>query len=1217
MLTSIFTFEIRYWLRQPMVWIFMLVNIVMFTWAAASDDLTIGGSFGNVYKNAPYVIQNQYGVWTIFALLMTTAFIQNAALRDFTYNSHQLVFSSPIRKLDYLAGRFLGAFCVALIPFLGISIGVLLGTLIGQATGSVEAERYGPVVWSAHVNSFLTFAVGNTFISGAFIFMLAALSRSTVVAFVGAVILLVAQITASNLTGDLDNEQLVAYFDVLGFGPFGLVTKYWTVADKNTRSVGLLDGYMGINRLIWVSVGLLLLGITYVRFSFSERVSGGWFKRKKKAGAALRDSLPTDTAGIAVFGQTQALPRVVMETGAGAQLAQLWRVAKTDFKGTIRGIAFLVILLLGLLNMGFSLKFSDNFYGLYSFPITYNVIQIIQGTMGLFLFAIIIFYSGDLIWKERDADLDQIYDATPHRNWSVFLGKLLAMIGVVMVIQALCVLAGIVAQTLMGYTVYDMKQYVVDFFVLGLLRLIPIIVLSMLVHTLVNQKYVAFFVVVVILIANGYVWGPLDVQSNLAQFNASPSYTYSDMNGWGPYVAGLAWFRTYWLLFTALLCVVASLFWVRGKDTSWASRWHEAKQNFTGLNRRIAYGILAVWVAVGAFLFYNTHILNTYVTPKVEEKRQVAYEKTYKKYEHRPQPRITAVSYDIDLYPYERELAVRGRFQLKNKTGVPIDSLHIMLPNRMEYRINIAGAKRMLNDTVAQYSIYKLARPMAPGDSITLTWTAHHKTQGIENEVSMVKQVNQNGSFFNNIDISPLIGYQKNGEMTGKNDRKKHDLPERARMPKLERDCTGDCMDSYIGGSSDWVNVQTTISTSPDQIAVAPGSLRKEWTGNDAQGRPRKYFSYALDHQSVNFYSFLSARYLVDRSKWNGVDVEVYYDRQHPYNVRNMSESIRQSLAYYTENYGPYRHKQARIIEFPRYASFAQAFPGTMPYSESIGFIAKINPETDVDMVKYVVAHEMGHQWWAHQVIGAEMQGATVLSETLAQYSALMVMQKAYGRDRMKRFLSYESDRYLGARGSEAEKEVPLEKVENQGYIHYQKGSLVMFNMKELIGEKAVNNALHDLTGAFAYRQPPYPTSYELVDRLRKNTPDSLQSTITDLFEQITIYDNRATAVSAKKRKDGQYDVTVTVQTEKLRADSLGRETTLPLNDLIDVGVYGKPSSGKKIGKLLAIRRLRMRTKTGTYAFVVKEQPYEAGVDPLSFLADRIPTDNLKKITGL
>ncbi|MEZ0542924.1 M1 family aminopeptidase [Fibrella arboris] len=1213
MFSHLFTFEIRYWLRQPMVWIFMLVNTVMFAWAAASDDLSIGGSFGNIFKNAPYVIQNQYGVWTIFALLMTTAFVQNAALRDFTYNSHQLVFSSPIRKVDYLAGRFLGSYVVALIPFFGISIGILLGTLIGQATGTVEAERYGPVVWSAHVNAFLTFAMGNTFISGAFIFMLAALSRSTVVAFVGAVLLLVAQAVAGNLLGDLDNETLVAYFDALGFGPFELATKYWTVADKNTRSVGLLDGYMGINRAIWFGIGLLWLGITYLRFSFAERVSGGrWFSRRRKT-----DALPTDAAGVAVFGTAQPLPRVQRQTGTGAQVAQLFRVARTDFNGTIRGVAFIVILLAGLLNMGFSLRFADDFYGLYSYPVTYNVIQTIQGTMGIFLFAIIIFYSGDLIWKERDADLAQIYDSMPHRNWSVFVGKLLAMIGVVALIQVVCVGAGILAQTLMGYTVYDLRQYVVEFFLIGLSRLIPIIVLSMLMHTLVNNKYVAFFAVVVVLITNGYIWGPLDVQSNLVQFNATPDYTYSDMNGWGPYVASLVWFRMYWSLFTALLGVVAVLFWVRGKDTAWANRWQLASRQFNGLNRRVTIGLMVGWLIVGSFLAYNTFIVNPFVTSKVQEKRQVAYEKTYKKFEHRPQPRITDVTYSIDLYPEERAIQVRGRYVLTNKTGSAIDSLHVLLPNRLNYTMTIAGARRVLNDSILQYTIYKLARPMAPGDSLLLTWTAHREARGVENEVEFVQQVNQNGSFFNNIDISPQIGYQKDGELGSRNDRKEYDLPERARMPKLERNCTEACMNTYIGTSSDWVNVRTTISTAPDQMAVAPGSLRKEWTGNDAQGRPRKYFTYALDHESLNFYSFISARFEVNRSKWNGIDVEVYYDKKHPYNVKNMSESIKGALAYYTANFGPYRHKQARIVEFPRYASFAQAFPGTMPYSESIGFISKIDPETDIDMVKYVVAHEMGHQWWAHQVVGADMQGATLLSETLAQYSALMVMQQRYGRDRMKRFLGYESDRYLGARGSESEKEVPLEKVENQGYVHYNKGSLVMFNMKEFIGEKAVNNALHALTSAFAYRQPPYPTAYELVDRLRANTPDSLKSTIHDLFEHITIYDNRATAVSARKRKDGQYDVSVTVQTAKLLADSLGRETPLPLNDLIDVGVYGKPADGKKIGKLLAMQRTRMKAKTGTYSFVVKEAPYEAGVDPLSYLADRIPADNLKKITGL
>ena len=151
----------------------------------------------------------------------------------------------------------------------------------------------------------------------------------------------------------------------------------------------------------------------------------------------------------------------------------------------------------------------------------------------------------------------------------------------------------------------------------------------------------------------------------------------------------------------------------------------------------------------------------------------------------------------------------------------------------------------------------------------------------------------------------------------------------------------------------------------------------------------------------MNFYSFISAKYEVARKKWNGIDLEVYYDKQHAYNVPNMLKSMQRSLEYYTANFGPYYHKQCRIIEFPRYADFAQAFPGTMPYSESTGFILDLRKVTkeDIDMVYYVGAHEMAHQYWAHQISGADMQGSEMMSEGFAQYSALMVMEKEYGHN--------------------------------------------------------------------------------------------------------------------------------------------------------------------------------------------------------------------------
>ncbi len=249
-----------------------------------------------------------------------------------------------------------------------------------------------------------------------------------------------------------------------------------------------------------------------------------------------------------------------------------------------------------------------------------------------------------------------------------------------------------------------------------------------------------------------------------------------------------------------------------------------------------------------------------------------------------------------------------------------------------------------------------------------------------------------------------------------------------------------------------------------------------------------------------------------------------------------MMRSIHKSLDYYTTNFGPYRHKQARIIEFPRVASFAQAFPGTMPYSEAIGFIADIRDEDDIDMVFYVVAHEMAHQWWAHQVMGANMQGATLLSETLAQYSALMVMEKEYGRDMMRRFLKYEMDSYLRSRGTELLKERPLRNVEaNQGYIHYRKGSVVMYYLKEMIGEDKVNAALRSLVDRFAYQEPPYPTSVELIDALREQTPPELHYLLDELFDRITLYSNRVIAATAAKQDNNRWLVTLEVECRSLK----------------------------------------------------------------------------------
>ena len=183
----------------------------------------------------------------------------------------------------------------------------------------------------------------------------------------------------------------------------------------------------------------------------------------------------------------------------------------------------------------------------------------------------------------------------------------------------------------------------------------------------------------------------------------------------------------------------------------------------------------------------------------------------------------------------------------------------------------------------------------------------------------------------------------------------------------------------------------------------------------------RHYYEYDMgDVKILDFFAYVSARYNVRREVYNGVagpvSIEVYSAPAHPYDVDDMVASAKAGLAYYEKNFSPFQFRQFRILEFPRYRTFAQSFPNTVPFSE-FGFIGRVlNPQDDIDLTYFVTAHELAHQWWGHQLIGARVEGSNMMSESLAEYSALRVMQKKYGDDQMRKFLRHELDGYLRGR---------------------------------------------------------------------------------------------------------------------------------------------------------------------------------------------------------
>jgi aminopeptidase N len=407
------------------------------------------------------------------------------------------------------------------------------------------------------------------------------------------------------------------------------------------------------------------------------------------------------------------------------------------------------------------------------------------------------------------------------------------------------------------------------------------------------------------------------------------------------------------------------------------------------------------------------------------------------------------------------------------------------------------------------------------------------------------------------------------------------------------------------------VTFETTVSTSADQVALAPGYLVREWTENG-----RRYFHYKMDRPILNYFCYLSGKWSVKRGSWRGLPIEVYFDPKHAYNVDRMIDSAQKSLEYFSNHFSPYQFHQLRILEFPGYAKFAESFANTIPFSEAIGFVADLRDRKDLDYVFYVTAHEVAHQWWAHQVIGGHMQGQEMLTESMAQYSALMVMEKEYGRAQMRKFLKYELDRYLRGRGGELLEEQPLIRVENQPYIHYQKGSLVFYRLRDAIGEDTLNRALAKFLKQHAFEHAPFTTSRELVAAIRAEAPPDKQRLIDELFEKIVFYDVKVTSATAKHRPDGKYEVELAYSAEKHEADGLGKESRMPIDDWMDIGVFDrKPGEPEEKETVLYLQKRHIDSNTGTIRLVVDREPYEVGVDPYNKLIDRIPDDNRKEVS--
>ena len=1194
MLWHIILFELKKSLNKPSTFVY---GLVFFFWAFIFF-LAVGGAFSGAtisvgssireFANAPYAVHQILLTLHLFQLIVVAALFGQAVTQDYQTHIYQLFFTKPIGKGTYLAGRFLAAFLISII----VACAIPLGAMLAVSSPWVQADVFGPNTWTIYFWPVVTSLAPNILITGSFFFALATLTRRMFPVYTGAVIMVMGYLFAMGLLRNIDNRSLADLIDPFGSLALDSTVRLWPIAKKNITLVPF-ENLLLVNRIFWVLLGSIAWLITYSRFSF------------KHVGSSSKNPLPfEDEPALSPRILNSKSIQIKPHFGATFEFRAWWTLTRLQWNETVKNIYFLMIVLAGLIFL-LTRSFNTGLFGSETYPVTYLVLDSLGNSFAMFMIIIITFITGDMVWRERDAGMDQVSDILPLPSWVSFSSKLAAILGIVLLMLCLVFASGILVQMVNGYYYFEISQYVRTLFFYRFIDYGLYAVLALTVHCIVNHKFLGHGLVILyhpVLM----MMSSLGFQRKIYRLLAPPGFRYSDMNGYDHGAGIYHVYALFWVAFAVLLLGLVHLFWVRSRENDIRNRLALAKSRFSKKTRVFLLITSFLFVGLGAYILYNTDVLNNYQNTAKRDRTAAEYEKKYQPCRDWPQLSLTSLKTEMNIFPKERRIAAHAVYRMDNQTDNQIDKILFSTPLhvKIKHLKSDQGLTLIEQDDTFKLQVFSLNQPLNPGETMSLDFEVELAQHGFPNNDNLT-QIVGNGTFFESRLLFPSLGYQEDRELTSNRKRRKYHLPLRGGLPALEDEAARN--EPALRGM-ERIEFEAILSTDDEQTAIAPGQLLREW-GEDG----RRYFHYKSENEIWNRIPFMSGRYEIRRDHWNDIAIEIYYHKGHEYNLDIMLKGAQDSLAYFTEQFGSLQHKQLRIVEFPRYQGTAPSLPDILAFSESGEFLVRVDgkdPKNTKDPY-FATSNALAHQWWTQQLCGARVQGYNLLTESLSQYSALMVLKKRLGNEKMRRLLRTELNRYLQARKAAQSIEPPLVRVENQSYIYIHKASMIFYALQDYLGEEKLNQALADFLKDWAFKDSAFPTSLDLLDYILAATPPELIALVEDMFLHVTFWDMSIQSAQATALPDNSgagFEVVLTVKTAKNRMESSGNEVEQPLAEWVDIGIFDKEN------KPLYVARHKIEKREQIIIVRVEERPAQAGIDPFHKLVDRQPEDNSSKI---
>ncbi|UZR98317.1 ABC transporter permease/M1 family aminopeptidase [Chondrinema litorale] len=1172
MIKQLLPFEIYYYTRQKIFWLAAIVFLLLGTF------ITAYGNFGGkmVHVNAPVVMAIRSGLITLILLFVAILFSANGLLRDREQKMELLVFASPISKSHYFISRFAGIFISVLLVFLLAEVGFHLGLFIRDASQVGTYNLYHKL-WNL-----LAMVFPNLFFITSFLFLVALLFRNVMaiyaagllifIAYFGGSILGNSPISAHYSPTSPENEFVSIMLDPFGLSAVFLKSRGMSPEEQNHQFLTLSNAFLA-NRIFWLIFSIVLLGITYFKFEpkLKEERQRKSPKPKVQEDYKKHQYKPVKVITSSIKAYCQSMASLVkMELNIFAKDKLFWAMA----------VLYLFIQVLNLKESIYS-----GIYNTASYPTNSILLELLMENPLLYIF--IIFYAAEVVHRAKACQFDGILNATPFSESLRTIAKVLVLTLVISFLLLLNNLTGICFQVFGGYYQIAFLAYTA-LFIYYLLPFIFWIVVMVQVQSLLANKYVgmAISALLVGFFLNSQRFG---LEHPLLQVGVFPKLSYSEMSGFGHYLKAYYQYLIYWFAFLFGLIQLKQFRNVK---------WFNSEKKLVDVNFLKLTLSLIVWILVGAYIFYQVNFVHQYHSAKSKAELLANYELAYKPLSNLAQPVITSVKVEIDVYPEDQFYKIKGNYFLKNKTETTIDTLWFSTHHEVnQTKMEVSETSSSSFDRVLHQYFFTLERPLLPNQEIQIDFDLEINRNGFA-RFDSENAVLENGSYIELDKFLPQLGYNESWEIADEIERKNIGLP-----PK-EKQLASRFQDIRY----EWIDYEAVISV-PDgnQEVISIAELENTWEENG-----RKYFNYKSSSEMPFMLGFAIADYEKYTEDYLGKAIEVFYQKGQEFNVERLVEATKHSLDSLSSYFTPYPYNHLRIVEIPDYRGAATSYPGVIFISEDFFLkdVSSINTQQP-DYIYASMLHEISHQWWGGMVEPADFAYKT-LTETLAQHNELMLMEEKYGRVVLRGFLKNELESYLTGRAYANEPESSLMRPSLQSYLVYNKGTIVMNGIQQLVGKNKMIAALKKYAEKYSYPNLKSTTN-DLLNELIKDISTKDAALISEWMSEIVLYDFRIDSVNVKQISVNDFEVTVFTNSQKWHQTQSGKQAE-NFNEKIEIGFFNQHPDFATSEDVVSLQEVDFHEGEQTLIFHFESLPEYVVIDPFFTRVETSIKNNLIKI---